>query len=1088
MIKNNKRPSALTLLSLAALALMAGAACADDDTRRPYVVQLADAPAASYAGGVAGLAATKPASGSRLNLSASAVQDYIRYVEARQDQVLGNVGTVEPLYRYSLVFNGFAAMLTDAEARSLKSNPAVAAVEVDVPRALDTNYTPTMLGLNAPGGLWSQLGGTAGAGENVVIGVIDGGVWPENPSFADRVDEQGRATHDPAARVAYDAPPASWKGACEAGQAFDPARHCNNKLIGARVFNKTFLQEIAKASQSVHTAEFLSPRDNGGHGTHTASTAGGNANVVGVIGNGQAPVNGISGMAPRARVAVYKVCWTRYNAATTSPDPRWPGYQNGCYSSDSIMAIEQAIKDGVDVLNYSISGSSTNVADSVDVAFKAAVDAGVFVAASAGNAGPANTVAHLAPWMTTVGNSTHDRIFMGTVELGSGAKIDGASSNAFSASAPLVHAKDAGVAGLTAAEQGFLAQCFGDLDATNASLGWTKRSLLDPSKVAGKILVCDRGNNVLVNKSGNAKTAGATGMVLTNVAGFADTVINQAHVLSTVHMSTANGTALKAYMAANPGTARASLGNVRGERDPTLSAPAMADSSSRGPNQGNLNILKPDLTAPGSSILAAYTPDYTVAEHDAMIASGQAGRANWDLLSGTSMSSPHVAGLGALLIHKYPDWSPARVRSALMTTGRQVVNTLTGVQQGNLPWGRGAGFVQPNLAADPGLVYDLSSDDYNRFLCGVGQAGVVASVNLQPGINCATLGSIAATDLNLPSLTASNVLGTLTLNRKVTNVGNNTATYNATSSLPGFTVQVTPATLTLAPGESGSYQVKLTRSTAAQGAWQFGELLWSDGVHNVRSPLSARANLVATPALLRSTAAAGSKQFPLGTGFDGAITVVKGMRPASISAGTATGVNTGASAAVGAACVAGNTESVKAYPVSIPAGTLVARFSLYGSETSGYAAGKYDDMDLVMVNSAGTVVGYAGVAGSDETIQLTAPAAGNYKVCVVAYQHATGANSTSYKLNAWVVQGNTSDATGNLNVLMPSRAYVGRTASASMSWSGLSANSRYLAAVGIVPPGQSAVAATTALLVETGSALPESAQVNGSRGSGEQSE
>ncbi|MDR7297232.1 subtilisin family serine protease [Pelomonas aquatica] len=1090
-----KRSLSRTATSLAAGLLLSGLAglASAQDARRPYIVQLQEAATASYAGGISGLAATRPPTGSRLDLSASAVRDYIAYIENRQAAVLSTLPAVDPIHRFSIAFNGFSALLTDAEVRQLKGNPSVLAVEEDVPRQLDTNYTPAFMGLSQPGGLWDQLGGTAHAGEDIVIGVIDGGVWPENTAFADRVDANGRPTHDPAGALVYGSPPATWQGECETSvklsasltqpaQAFSAA-HCNNKLIGARAFAQTFWSQY---SGSVHPAEFISPRDNGGHGTHTASTAGGNANVAGPLDNG-VTVSGVSGIAPRARLATYKVCWTRSNPATTVPDPRWPNYQNGCFGADSIRAIEAAIHDGVNVLNYSISGSATNIADSVDVAFKAAVDAGIFVAASAGNSGPANQVAHLSPWMTTVGNATHDRLFIGTVTLGNGASYTGASTNPSTPSAPLILAENAGVAGLSATDQARLRECFGTLDATAVVLGsqWTSKPLLDPAKVAGKIVVCTRGNNVLVNKSGNAKSAGAAGVIIANAAGTANTIINQGHTLSTVHVQQVEGDAIKAYVTAN-GNATASLANLQAIKDPTISnAPQMSDSSSRGPNQGNLNIMKPDVAAPGSSILASYTPDYSIPEHDAMVASGQAGRPNLSLLSGTSMASPHVAGMAALLMQKHPGWSPAAIRSALMTTARDVFPSSAiapnSIQQGNLPWGQGAGFAQPSLAADPGLVYDITANDYNRFLCGVGAAGVVASVGLQAGISCGSIGSITATDLNLPSLTVGSVLGTHVLTRTVRNVGASTATYNAAAALPGFSVTVTPASLTLAAGESKSFQVRLQRTTAEQAAWKYGSLTWSDGVHTVRSPLTARANLLTAPSLLTSELATGNKVFSVGTGFDGAMSGLKGMKDATLTDGVVTGTNTGNSATVAAGCAAATPPAgLRRFTISVPAGTLVMRVALYGQDTSGAAAGKYDDLDLVMVNAAGTAVGYSGNGGSSESITLVAPAAGNYRVCAVAYEHAEGATQTGFKLSSWVV--GPTDNAGNFKASLPGRVYAGRTASAGLSWSGLQAGGRYVGAVAYQTGGAPTGTSTVIFVEPAGSA--STAAVTATRGAG----
>ncbi|MGN6828662.1 S8 family serine peptidase [Paucibacter sp. M5-1] len=1083
-IRSNPR---LTRLAAAVLLTGLTAAAVAQEARRPYIVQLAAAPAASYTGGVAGLAATKPAQGTRLDASAANVQAYISYLDQQQNKITATLPAMHKLYDYKLAFNGFAALLTEAEARSLLSNAAVAAVTLDEPRQLDTNYTPGFIGLTQPGGLWSQLGGPtgttsqAGAGENIIVGVIDGGIWPESPSFADKVDANGVPTFDAAGALVYGPPPAHWQGVCETGEGFGP-ENCNNKLIGARAFRSVISLPDGSINPAfkIHPSEFVSPRDNGGHGTHVASTAAGNANVTGYMDGGFATgaskVEGIAGIAPRARVASYKVCWSRLDPATTRPDPRWPDHANGCYGADSIAAINRAIADGVHVLNYSISGSATNIADPVDVAFKGATDAGIFVAASAGNSGPANQVNHLGPWMTTVGNSTHDRLFAGTVTLGNGASYVGASSNPATPSSDLILAENAGIDGLSVSDQARLKECFGMADA-NAVVGgapWVKKSLLDPAKVAGKLLVCNRGNNVLVNKSANGKDAGAAGVIIANVAGGNNTIINQGHLLSTVHVTAADGDAIKAYMAANVGSATGGLGNLQAIKDLSVAAPAMADGSSRGPNQGNLNVLKPDVTAPGTSILAAYTPAYSYADRDGIVAGTTEAIPDWSLLSGTSMSSPHIAGMAALLKHKHPSWSPAAIRSALMTTGIDVVNTLTGMQQGRLPWGQGAGFAQPTKAADPGLVYDIAAADYNKFLCGVG-------VTPPGGVACGTIGSIQPYNLNLPSLTAASVFGSITLTRTVTNVSGQASTYNASIAVPGFDAVVTPSTLNLAAGESKSFSVKLTRTTAAQNAWNYGSLTWSDGVHSVRSPVTARAQLVAAPASVSAKTASGNRVMTIGTGYAGASSTLKGgLKPATRSADSVAGTNTGNAATVAAACAAGGGAGVKVQNVAIPAATMVARFALYNEDTSGFQAGGLDDLDLVMVNAAGTQVGYSGNGGSNEVITLTAPAAGNYKVCTVSYEPADGAASVDYTLSSWVV--GSSDTGGNFRVLMPSNAVVGGTASATLSWSGLAAGTRHLGAVYYVVGG--AAVASTLVSVDTAAPVPASAELSPTKGQG----
>jgi subtilisin family serine protease len=1002
----------LLALSLAATT----AASADTEVRRSYIVQLADKSVATYGGEVAGLAATKPAGGQRLNVDAAAVQNYIGYLNQKQASVRATVANATITNEYKVVFNGFSALLTDAEVRALKKNPGVANITADSIMQLDTSYTPTFLGLDKAGGLWDQLGGQDSAGEGMVIGIVDGGIWPEHDSFADRVDENGNPSRN-GSKLAYTAPPSTWKGTCQVGEGFK-ASDCNNKLIGARYFKQP--------SQALHWTEFNSARDSvagteghGGHGDHTASTAGGNAHVSAI--NNGLNLGKITGMAPRARIAAYKVCWT--DAKTGA---------NGCATSNSVAAIEQATRDGVNVINFSIGPNAGGGAfnEATEVAFLGAASAGVFVSAAAGNSGPSTApVSHISPWLTTVGNSTHNRLYVGDAVLGNGITVTGASGNANTPSSPLILARNAGKDGVDPANVS-LNQCFGSVDGV--------ADLLDPAKVTGKILVCDRGNNVLVNKSGNAKNAGAVGVIIANVEGGATTILNQSHTISTIHITKEDGAKVKAYANSTP-DATAALGNLHGVVDPTVKAPVMNNSSSRGPNVANANIMKPDLTAPGTDILAAVSADLTHAQHDAIVAGGEAPSKDFAFYTGTSMATPHVAGIAALLKQRHPDWTPAMIKSALMTTAYDTFSDglngavswdSTARTTGTLPWGQGAGHVSPTSAADPGLVYNATEIDYVRFTCGLG-AGVYSAAT------CTTYGSIQPYDLNLASLTAASVLGTQTLTRTVTNVGGASATYNATATLPGFSVVVTPATLTLAPGATGTYTVKLNRTDAANNTWKYGKLVWSDGVHTVRSPLTARAALLAAPATVASEATTGSKVITIGAGFSGALTLAKsGLVPAAeINASVGIADTDGT-----ALCAAGtNGTGVNVHTVTVPTGTTLARFALFDSDTSGN--GK-SDLDLVVVRDR-TTVGTSGGSTANETVQLVNPTPGDYKVCVVGYDPVGG--NASYKLSSWVLTPTTTG--GSFKALAAGSVSLGGTASVAVSWSGLAVGKRHLGSI-----------------------------------------
>lgn len=1035
----------MTKVSLAVSAILAVAAVSAvqaSEVRRPYIVQLSAAPAASYTGGVQDLAATKPAEGEQLDVSASAVRSYVQYLESEQEKVLASVPGVQTVHEFNLVMNGFTAMLTDAEVRALKKNSSVAKIHVDEPQELATNYTPGFLGLDAANGIWAKAGGQSAAGEDIIVGIIDSGVSPENPAFADRVDANGFATHDPSGTQVYGPAPAKWKGSCSTGEGF-AATHCNNKLIGAQHFDATFRSLVAQGLYTPHWEDFASPRDNGGHGTHTATTAAGNANV-------QANVNGVpmgvaSGIAPRARIAAYKVCWSYQDPANTALP------KNSCFTGDNVAAIEKAVKDGVDVLNYSISGSQTSVNDAVELAFLGAANAGVYVAASAGNSGPANAVAHLGPWLTTVGASTHDRFNAASVTLGDEQSFQGASLNA--AALPqtaVIYARNAAKAG---ADPVLAARCYGSADGV---------SVLDPLKVAGKVVLCERGAIALVNKGQAVRETGGVGMIIGNVDGFSDTLVSIDHQIPAIHVTIADTKKIMTYVGANeaPTVGMSVFKAIKG----TTAAPMMANFSSRGPNRGYASMLKPDLTAPGVDILAGYVPNLTQEQRN-QVAAGAAAPAAWDFLQGTSMSSPHVAGLGALLKQQHPDWSPAMIKSALMTTGALTFNDgLAGAQNGQLPWAQGAGHVVPNKATDPGLVYDITPTDYTRFLCGIGLPSI-------PAATCTAVGKVSETQLNLPSITVGSVLGKTTVNRTVTNVTGQTTTFTATAAAPGFEVTVTPSSLTLAPGASATFAVNVSRTTAPSNTWSYGALNWTNGTHNVRSPLTVRSVGLSVASLLYSEQSSGRFMYTMGTGFAGAMTsAVAGLKAATVkplTIGQAAPGTIEDSTQLAAACKA-NTAGTVMSDLVVAANTLVLKAATYNEETSGHSVPGGDDIDLLVLNPAGTVVGSSLRAGSDESVTLTNPSAGTYKVCLGGYGLANG-TSSNFNLSTWAVS--TADKGGNLKVGLPGAAVLGGTATVAASWSGLATGKRFMGAVRYLQGAS--VLGTTVFQVETNDPLPE---------------
>jgi subtilisin family serine protease len=950
--------------ALAAPALAAGAGKAPSSNA--YIVQLAEQPVAAYTGGIQGYRATKVRQGQKLDPNDPQVVSYMSYLAARQDSVLASVGAAKKIYGYGYVFNGFAAELTEAQAQRLAQTPGVLAVTKDEARALDTASTPAFLGLPGPTGVWA----TRAKGEGVIIGIVDGGIWPESLSFSDRTGANGNASKD--GKLDYQQIP-GWNGKCTPGEAFN-ASHCNQKLIGARYYNAGFGGNAGIDANLPW--EFNSPRDFGGHGTHTASTAGGNANVPT---NGPASVFGpVSGIAPRARIAAYKVCWET-------------GAGGSCFNSDSVAAIDQAVADGVDVINFSISGSQTSVRDPVEIAFLFAADAGIFVAASAGNAGTTGSVAHPSPWLTTVAAGTHNRATGGSVTLGNGAVYFGASVASGVGPAPLINASAAGLAG---ADPAAVALCLAAEDNGGAAV-------LDPAKVAGKIVVCDRGVNARVNKGVAVKAAGGVGMILVNPS--ANSLNGDLHSVPAVHLQNTDRAAVQAYAATAGATATINAASIVYN----AAAPFTAAFSSRGPSRAaNGDVLKPDLIAPGQDVLAAVAPPFNRG-------------LDFDIYSGTSMSSPHVAGLAALMKEAYPGWSPMAIKSALMTTGTDVLDGGTPAPNTNpvLIFRQGAGHVQPARAFNPGLVYDSNFADWLAFICGA-----------QPGGGCTGVTSIDPSNLNQASIAIGDMAGVQTVTRKVKNVSGGALTVNASvTGMAGFAVEVSPAALTLSAGEEKSFTMRFLRTTAGLNAFTGGQLTWTGGGYSVRSPIVVRPVALAAPAQVSSTGAAAS--YAVTFGYDGPFTATaRGLVAATTTSDTVADDPTDGTCSL-------TSPNAKLIPVVVPAGTTHARFSLFDVDVTAGA-----DIDLC-VFSGSTLVGASGSGTSAEEVNLTSPAAGTYTVVVQGWGVA---GSSPFKLHTWLLG---SAAAGNMTVSAPASATTGATGTITVGFSGLTAGTRYLGSI-----------------------------------------
>lgn len=580
-------------------------------------------------------------------------------------------------------------------------------------------------------------------------------------------------------------PPAKWKGRCELN-----GTACNNKLIGARSFN------IAAMSTKGQKGE--APIDEDGHGTHTASTAAG-AFVDGaeVLGNAKGTA---AGMAPHAHLAIYKVC-----------------FGEDCPESDILAALDAAVEDGVDVISISLGLNEPPpfFNDSTAIGAFAAIQKGIFVSCSAGNFGPSDgSLVNGAPWILTVGASTIDRSIVATTVLGNGEEFEGESvfqpSDFSPTLLPLAFAGTNGLCG-------------------NGSL--------NDIDFRGKVVLCERGGGIgRIAKGQEVKRVGGAAMILMNdeINGFS--LSADVHTLPATHVSYAAGLKIKAYI--NSTLAPTATISFKGTIIGNSLSPAVASFSSRGPNLPSPGILKPDIIGPGVNILAAWPFP---------LDNSTISNLNFNIMSGTSMSCPHLSGIAALLKSSHPDWSPAAIKSAIMTSAdtlnlenKPIVDET--LQPANI-FATGSGHVNPSRADDPGLVYDIQPDDYIPYLCGLGYSDREVGIIAHRTINCAERSSIPEGELNYPSFSV--VLGSSeTLTRTVTNVGEADSSYVAVVTAPkGVDVKVQPEKLYFSKAnQKETYSVTFNRLENGNKTGEFaqGSLKWVSAKYTVTSPILAK--------------------------------------------------------------------------------------------------------------------------------------------------------------------------------------------------------------------------------------------------------
>ena len=694
---------------------------------------------ASYDGSIDGLAATSPdVTGKALSANPRAVRAYQKHLDTLSKGIRADIARIVPSAKlgqtFTKAYGGVAAIVPANKAADLLKVPGVVAVQSD--KLEQPTWISSIQYVGAPKA-WQSLGGSRTAGQGVKVGILDTGIWPEHPMLKDPGIPYVGGTY-----------------ACQFGDGSDPLLgapfKCNDKLIGAYAFLNTYLSVYGAAPGEFcdNVTGQCSARDADGHGTHTTTTAAGSPVA-------HAPIFGIdrgpiSGVAPGASVIDYRVC-----------------LDQGCFQSDSVAAIGQAITDGVNVINYSIGGGADPYADPVELAFLDAYANGISVNASAGNSGPAaGTVEHNAPWVTTVGASTWDGAYLTRLHL------HAANGDEFSASGSDI------VPGLTTATpvvNGASVPGQSDLCDTPFPAG----------SLTGKVVVCERGGNGRNEKSFNAAQGGAAGMILYNPT--LQNLFTDNFWIPTVMLEGPEPAAdLLAFLSSHTGvTARWQTGTKRDARGDVMTV-----FSSRGPGA---DFIKPDVTAPGLQILGGNTPV------PINVAAGPPGQL-YQIIAGTSMSAPHATGVAALVKAAHPSWTPGQIKSALMTSSVQDVLKADGTKAD--PFDRGAGSIRADRAIRPTITLDVPAAAY------------YASAADKDG----------RLDLNVPSIDVDPMPGGVTTTRTVTNVSGQSQSFRVRTTDPkGVDINVSPSRFWLAPGASQTLTVQISAPAVPDG-WYFGQI------------------------------------------------------------------------------------------------------------------------------------------------------------------------------------------------------------------------------------------------------------------------
>ncbi|KAJ6311826.1 hypothetical protein OIU77_013555 [Salix suchowensis] len=578
-------PDPLCLLLLSSLIIITCcSSTVSQDDRKSYIVYMGDRPKSEF-------------STSSLHLS------------MLQEVIGSNFSSNSLLHSFKRTFNGFVVKLSEGEVEKLAAMSSVISVFPNRKKKLQTTRSWDFMG-------FPQEVQRTNVESNIIVGMLDTGIWPESESFND---------------AGFGPPPIKWKGSCQVSSNFS----CNNKIIGAKYY---------RSDGIFYQSDVKSPRDSHGHGTHTASTAaGGSVSMASLYGLAMGTARG---GVPSARIAVYKVCWL-----------------DGCWDADILAAFDDAIADGVDIISISIGYSEPidYFDDSIAIGAFHAIKYGILTSNSGGNAGPElATISNISPWSLSVAASTIDRKFLTKVLLGNNKAYEGVSINTFdlqNVMYPLIYGGD----------------------APNITGNFTSSYSREPfvAGAAGAVM-----------QDGDAKD-------------FA-----YSFPLPSSYLGTREGRHIRSYMnSTSNATATIYKSNVEND----TSAPRVVSFSSRGPNVFTPDILKPDIAAPGVDILAAWSPLSRVTR-----VIGDNRVVQYNIISGTSMACPHATGAAAYVKSYHPTWSPAAIKSALMTTA----SSMSGGLDNDAEFAYGAGHINPVRAINPGLVYDAGPNDYIKFLCG----------------------------------------------------------------------------------------------------------------------------------------------------------------------------------------------------------------------------------------------------------------------------------------------------------------------------------------------------------------------------------